>query len=250
LAISAGMDGMLKVLNLEALQELFSIAMEHGILDLKVISLGRSSTGCLFSLADSSISLWRISSCCDFFCNVTAKIFSFEAFDDMQTEVENSQQYSIANSKTKNKNFNFVATTIDNALDSPVKEDKKFTFDEKSIKNATINNNSNNNNNNNIENKQNQNEKSIAIVDKKDDEQKKKEEVEVEEENVKKEEDRIVVAFANQEMRILSFTGKLIARMEPEVFFIYLFTYYFMFLIYLFFQFNQLASIHMYTLKK
>ena len=52
LAISAGMDGVVKVLNLEALTELFCVPVGAGggsILDLKVVPLSRNQFGCLFS---------------------------------------------------------------------------------------------------------------------------------------------------------------------------------------------------------
>ena len=86
LAISASLDGMMRVLNLEALNELFSIQVGCGILGMRVVKLCNNNFGCFASLCDGTIKLWKITSVCDFFAVASSKISKLDIFENLEAE--------------------------------------------------------------------------------------------------------------------------------------------------------------------
>jgi WD40 repeat protein len=90
LAITTSLDGFVKILNLEAMTELYCVNVGAAILELKVISLSAygSHSGIMFSLADATIKLWRITSCCTFFSVCTSKISKLTVYENLQLENE------------------------------------------------------------------------------------------------------------------------------------------------------------------
>lgn len=88
LAISTSLDGFLKVLNLEALNELFSIHMGVGISGMRIINIGMHHHGVLMSTTDATIKLWKITSVCDFFGVTSSKIARLEVFENLEAELE------------------------------------------------------------------------------------------------------------------------------------------------------------------
>lgn len=88
LAISTGMDGFLKVLNLEALNELFCFQIGAGIVNMRIINVGNNHHGVLMSTTDATIKLWKITSVCDFFGVASARINRLEVFENLEAELE------------------------------------------------------------------------------------------------------------------------------------------------------------------
>eukprot|EP01033_Poteriospumella_lacustris_P001795 gene1795-1301_t len=88
LAISTSLDGFLKVLNLEALNELFSIHMGVGISGMRIINIGMHHHGVLMSTTDATIKLWKITSVCDFFGVTSSKVARLEVFENLEAELE------------------------------------------------------------------------------------------------------------------------------------------------------------------
>jgi WD40 repeat protein len=86
LAISTSLDGFVKILNLEALNELFTFQCDTGILNMRLLRLSTSFHACLLALDDASIRLWKITSVCDYFSVTTAKIDTFSLFDNYEGE--------------------------------------------------------------------------------------------------------------------------------------------------------------------
>ncbi|RYH28853.1 hypothetical protein EON65_10630 [archaeon] len=82
------MDGFVKVLNLEALNELFSIKLDCGILNMQVLKMGPHGHGCILTLSDASIKLWKITSVCDFFATSSSRIRQIYLFENLESELE------------------------------------------------------------------------------------------------------------------------------------------------------------------
>ena len=94
LAISASLDGTIKILNLEYLTEFYTVTLNAGITELKLLRVHNSyhnnhnqrhseMQGCLFSLTDGSIKLWHITSCTEYFGVVSAAVVKIEAVSNM-----------------------------------------------------------------------------------------------------------------------------------------------------------------------
>lgn len=83
LAISASMDGFIKVLNLEAFNELFSVDVRVGVSGMKGINYG-IHMACLFSQSNGKIRLWKVTSCCNFFGVSAADVEILDCFDNLQ----------------------------------------------------------------------------------------------------------------------------------------------------------------------
>lgn len=81
LAISSSMDGSIKVLNLEAFNELFCVNVGVGVTLLKTISYGLDMA-CLICQEDGFIRLWRVTSCADFFGISTGEVQSLTIFNN------------------------------------------------------------------------------------------------------------------------------------------------------------------------
>jgi WD40 repeat protein len=92
LAISASLDGLIRVLNLEALNELFSIQIDAGVINMRVVKLCNNQYGCLASLTDASIRIWKITSVCDFLSVAASKIFGLETFENLEGELHHHYQ--------------------------------------------------------------------------------------------------------------------------------------------------------------
>lgn len=88
LAISTSLDGFVKVLNLEALNELFCFQVGTGIMGMRIINIGLHHHGILMSTTDASIKLWKITSVCDFFGVASAPIAQLEIFENLEAELE------------------------------------------------------------------------------------------------------------------------------------------------------------------
>lgn len=95
LAITTSLDGTIKILNLENLNEIYSIHVNCGISDCKIIRLSamhasvdeKTEFGILFSCEDSSVRCWKITSCCDFYAIASVDIVHLYAYDNIQAEV-------------------------------------------------------------------------------------------------------------------------------------------------------------------
>jgi WD40 repeat protein len=85
LAISTSLDGFVKVLNLEAFNELFCVDTGMGITGMKGIRYGLHMA-CLFSQSNGRIRLWKVTSCCNFFGISAASIESIDCFDNLQID--------------------------------------------------------------------------------------------------------------------------------------------------------------------
>ena len=120
LAISASLDGMMRVLNLEALNELFSIQVGCGILGMRVVKLCNNNFGCFASLCDGTIKLWKITSVCDFFAVASSKISKLDIFENLEAELEYHYKMKIMtnNSQSTVKNESKVLSLVEQMIKS------------------------------------------------------------------------------------------------------------------------------------
>lgn len=110
LAVSAGLDGYVKVFNLEALNELYSINVGAGVIHAKLIQLGSavpsqfakeigktktsvkssmSQYGCLLALTDASVKFWKLTSISAFFSVSTSSISNMVSYGNIESYLEN-----------------------------------------------------------------------------------------------------------------------------------------------------------------
>lgn len=88
LCISSGADGYIKVTNLEALQELFTIQTTCDILNLITFPLSGQNYvsggyAAMFAMSDGSVNLWKITSCLEFFNIGLSKVETITPFDNL-----------------------------------------------------------------------------------------------------------------------------------------------------------------------
>lgn len=92
LAISSSLDGLIKVLNLENLTELFSVENDAPIQRMEIIQFGpQLSKGCIFYQDDGAFKLWKITSCCNFFGVSTTILKSIHLFDNFHVDMNDDQ---------------------------------------------------------------------------------------------------------------------------------------------------------------
>jgi WD40 repeat protein len=87
LVITAGLDGVIKVLNLEAFSELFTYDAGAGITDLFSVQLGQKKFGILFTQTTNVVRLWNITSMCNFFATGGADIHHLQQFENLEAGV-------------------------------------------------------------------------------------------------------------------------------------------------------------------
>lgn len=87
LMISASIDGFIRVLNLEALDQLFEVNLRIPILNVKMLNR-LTYKGMLLLCSDGSVKLWKIVSCCKFFglapseITLVTDVFNFHFEDE------------------------------------------------------------------------------------------------------------------------------------------------------------------------
>eukprot|EP01034_Spumella_vulgaris_P023478 gene23478-29696_t len=110
LAISASLDGFVKILNLEAMTELYCVNVDSAILELKVISLSATDShyGIMFTMADATIKLWKITSCCTFFSVCTSKIAKLTVYENLQ--LENEKHFAVQQLILRQEKFQIEAS--------------------------------------------------------------------------------------------------------------------------------------------
>lgn len=96
LAITVGMDGFIKVLNLEALNELFVLQVCGGIQEMKIVILNNKRRALLFSQSDSVMRLMKIVNTTGYFATAVSTIHDLEACENFELlKVEQSQELRI-----------------------------------------------------------------------------------------------------------------------------------------------------------
>lgn len=96
LAITVGMDGFIKVLNLEALNELFVLQVCGGIQEMKIVILNNKRRALLFSQSDSVMRLMKIVNTTGFFATSVSTIHDLEACENFELlKVEQYQELRI-----------------------------------------------------------------------------------------------------------------------------------------------------------
>lgn len=129
LAISTGLDGMMRVLNLEALNELFSIQVGCGILGLRVVKLCGNNFGCLASLSDGTIKLWKITAVCEFFSVASSKIAKLDIFDNLEAELEYHHKMKMLTNQPVNNKDPKVLSVVEQIIKDKLRGSGKNTMD-------------------------------------------------------------------------------------------------------------------------
>lgn len=201
LAITTSLDGFVKILNLESLNELFTIQCDAGIINMRILNLGGNHHACLFAFTDATIRLWKITSVCDFFSVTSAKINSFQIFDNLEGELEYDHRTNKHNINASILKAQFGEYRIPGLFSSTTAAATTNTSlaVTKTNPTAAVNNVNSDNNHTNKENA----------------------EDEADDLNIDKGLDqilaeKIIVTESSQDFRAFTHTGVLIGRLEPE----------------------------------
>lgn len=99
LCIATSLDNYIKVLNLEALTELFSVPLDYGISNVKVFKMESvNGHACMFAQTDGTIRLWKVTAYCEFFgicASTVSKINTFENMHIMTIDPEDDLDKSM-----------------------------------------------------------------------------------------------------------------------------------------------------------
>jgi WD40 repeat protein len=203
LAISTSLDGFVKILNLEALNELFVIQCDAGIINMRLLNLSANSCACLFAFDDATLRLWKITSVVEFFAVTSAHIDSFQIFDNLEGELEYYYLNSKHNTNTAVAKQPFGEYQIPALFQG---REKQKTALINGSTNVTSNNNNASNNSNNSNNNQEQQpppQDEEELQDKANDENSTLY-------------DKIIITESSQDVRAFTDKGVLLGRLEPE----------------------------------
>jgi len=96
LAITVGMDGFIKVLNLEVLNELFILQVCGGIQDMKIVVLNNKKRALLFSQSDSVMRMMKIVNTTGYFATAVSTINNLDTCENFELlKVEQYQELRI-----------------------------------------------------------------------------------------------------------------------------------------------------------
>lgn len=212
LAISTSLDGFLKVLNLEALLELFSIQLGVGISGMRIINIGMHHHGILMSTTDATLKLWKITSVCDFFGVTSSKIGRLEVFENLEAELELHYRQKQRDLVMQSGGLNLAAIKLRNRSNShsnrnSSESQSKQQYIERDIDEV------------NEENE----EGSEDEINAHDDEQhmpdvpgKRQRQASVSYADGGSISDKILVTYSTQDLRAFTQSGQLLGRLEPE----------------------------------
>eukprot|EP01031_Cornospumella_fuschlensis_P037994 gene37994-46159_t len=189
---SEGLDGAVKVLNLEALNELFTIKLDCGIISMQVLKMGPHGFGCILSLTDASIKLWKITSVCDFFATSSSRIRQINSFENLESELEYFYKLKFAAAK--------AYQAVENAGLGEEGEKKAGEGEERGDQRG-------------VDEQEDAEEKKAteSSADAAQANDAKKEEVDTGKVN-----DRVIATFSSQDLRCFTHKGQLLGRLEPE----------------------------------
>ena len=140
LAITVGMDGFIKVLNLEALNELFILQVCEGIQQMEIVLLNNKIRALLFSQSNSVMRLMKIVNTTRYFATSVSIIHGLESCENFELlkveqyqelRIERIHQQKIENVKNEGNLANAVETFFfGEALDETVAELYKIHTEE------------------------------------------------------------------------------------------------------------------------
>jgi WD40 repeat protein len=176
LMISTSIDGSIRVLNLEALNQLFEVNLRIPILNVKLLTR-LTYNGMLFSCSDGSVKLWKIVSCCKFFGSAPSEITSVTDVFNLHFDKEfgGPRNWFVDSRRAKEcleqELFDLATSTSSLVQSSTTLKDKEILDTESSLP---------------------------------------------EPQSIKMDLSQVFISFSNQDVRLLSPTGCVLCRLEPE----------------------------------
>lgn len=189
----------MKVLNLEALNELFSIKLDCGILNMQVLKMGPHGHGCILTLSDASIKLWKITSVCDFFATSSSRIRQINSFENLESELEYfyKLKYALTQTYQQEETKAIEAGANEEGEKKPVEGGNEHANGEEEEGEEGLQKNSDTS--------------AAAAAAQQANEVKKEDAV-----DTGKTDDRVIATFSSQDLRCFSHKGQLLGRLEPE----------------------------------